>query len=121
MPATMVAISGWRSVKPAVNHRPMWVSASTLVPSARTRAARSCHGPAGGKWAAVQHSANRSTRSGACAATHRATVPPSEMPASDAEPAPRWSRSASTPAPSCAIVSGVPPVGAGSPAWPGWA
>ena len=50
------------------------------MPSDRAVAARWAHIDAGGRYADVQHSPSREMRSGAFAASHMPTIPPSETP-----------------------------------------
>ena len=84
------------TVYPAVNQRSTTASAIAAMPPARTAAARWAHTLGGPNLAEVQISAIRSTRSGACAATHMATMPPSESPPRWTRAPPTWSSSAST-------------------------
>ena len=64
-----------------MNQRASTASAIAPTPSARTVAARSIQPSRGPSWADVQHRTSRSTRSGACAATHMLIIPPIDKPA----------------------------------------
>ena len=65
-----------------VNQRGTAIAASGAMPSARTRAARSCHACGlGSAVRAAQQTASEAIRSGAVAASHRPVMPPSETPA----------------------------------------
>ena len=66
-------------------------------------AARSAHADAGGMCADVQQSTSRSTRSGAFAPSHIATIPPSETPPNEARSTPSRSISARTSRPRSSI------------------
>ena len=66
------------------------------VPAARTAAARCVQPAAGGRQADVQDRPSPAIRSGACAASHMPTMPPSDTPQYSARPTPRASSSAST-------------------------
>jgi hypothetical protein len=63
-----------------VNHRPATWPPTEAIPADRTRAARSAHIAAGGRYADVQHRPRRVIRAGAFAASHMPTMPPSEIP-----------------------------------------
>ena len=65
-----------------VNQRGTTIAASGAMPSARTRAARSCHACGlGSAVRAAQQTAREVIRSGAVAASQRPVIPPSETPA----------------------------------------
>ena len=87
-----------------MNQRATTVSATASIPERRTRAARSAHASGGPSSAEVEHSTSRPTRSGACAATHIDTIPPSDTPQSDARSTPWRSSSAIRSAPRSARV-----------------
>ena len=108
--------SGLAAVNPGVNQRPSTASAIAPTPSARTVAARSIQLSRGPSCADVQHRTSRSTRSGACAATHMLIIPPIDSPHSDARSIPSRSRSASKSPPRSAIEYG--PGGTGEDPWP---
>src|SRR5487761_1284544 len=70
------------------------------MPSERAFSARPVHIEAGGRYADVQHSASRLIRSGALAASHMPTIPPSETPQYAT-----WPRSCSFSTPSTSVAS----------------
>jgi hypothetical protein len=99
--------SGWAAANAGVNQRATTESATAAVPSRRTSAARSVHDSGGPMTADVEHRTSRSTRSGACTATHIETIPPRETPNSEARAMPVRSSRASRSEPRSAIEYGA--------------
>ena len=82
MSVTVCTAAGSRAMNAAVNQRGTTMSASGAMPSARTRAARSCQACGfGSAVRAAQQTAREVIRSGALAASQMPVIPPRETPA----------------------------------------
>jgi hypothetical protein len=81
MPLSFSTASGCRSAYAGVSQRAITPSSTaSTVPARSTCSARSSHASGGGRCAAVQTSASRSTRPGSFAASHVPTIAPIESP-----------------------------------------
>ena len=101
-----VTSSGWLAAYSGVSHRPTVASATALMPSARTMAARAGQPYAGPKNALVHSRARRPTRPGLRVAMLIDTIAPRESPTKCARSIPASSSAASTDSPRRSIVSG---------------